>query len=264
MMKRRKHTSANRLSFLRKQESFPTLQIRSPLSRGIQKKERQDERGSALWFILIAIVLLGSLTVMLSRTSDSSNETGDYEQTQISISKMMRYSNSLKTAVETLRSRGCSENDLTFDNAVVAGYSNLNAPTDNSCHIFDTRGAGLTWNSPAGEVNDGSEWIITSGNTVIDVGCNTASVACTDLLLILPNVTLNNCIRINNLLEVENPSGAPPVDTNNTVETSALFDGSFAYSEAIVAADDVLDRVETACIEGSVGNYLFYDVLLRR
>ena len=49
------------------------------------------QKGNALWFILVAISLLGLLTIMLSRSSSTSNETGSYEQNIIGANGILSY-----------------------------------------------------------------------------------------------------------------------------------------------------------------------------
>lgn len=112
----------------------------------------KKQSGNALFLILIAIFLLGGLMVLLTRTGSQSDDTGDTEQRSIQSSQIIRYGASLKTAVDSLRSRGCSETQISFwskdtnasggENAGDDNY-NANAPTDGSCHVFKPQGAGL-------------------------------------------------------------------------------------------------------------------------
>lgn len=225
----------------------------------------RTETGNALWYILIAIILLAALTVMLTRTSTTSEETGSYERQEIKIAEMLRYAKGMEQAVNRLQSQGCSENDISFEQAVVAGYSNPGSPVNKSCHIFEPEGTGLQWQDPPENINDGSTWFIGAANVVTGVGCDTASAACTDLLLILPNVTEATCLRINALNGVANPGGAPPEDNDNSIETTTKFTGSFAQSDTIADTDGELYGQETACVAETAGTtHLFYKVLLKR
>ena len=227
--------------------------------------ERHHEKGNALWLIIIAIFLLGGLTVMLTRSSGTSDETGDFEKTQIKVTELMRYANSLATAVQSLKFNGkCSENEISFDNSTVVGYTNGSAPTDDSCSVFKVKGGGQTWRSPPEGINDGSQWIITGANKVAGVGCDTAVAGCSELLLLLPGLTEAACLRVNSLMKTSNPSNAPPNDADSTIDTT-LFQGAFSATETISDSGGALNGKETGCIDsdGSGAN-VFYSTLLKR
>ncbi len=119
------------------------------------------QSGNALWLILIAIFLLGGLTVLLSRTGSQTEDTGSAEQMQILASEMIRYGADIETGIKTLLGRGCSENQISLwydsnndgtENASDS-YYNSNSPTDRSCHVFDVNGAGLTYKNVAAKID---------------------------------------------------------------------------------------------------------------
>ena len=74
----------------------------------------KNQSGNILLFILIAILLIGLLTVSLTRSSNQSNDTGDYEQNVIAANKLLAYTKSMQIATQTLLQRGCGENDISF------------------------------------------------------------------------------------------------------------------------------------------------------
>lgn len=110
-------------------------------------------RGSVLIFILLAVALLGALTVVLSRTSSNTEETGEQERMRVFVSQVLSYAANVKSAVDNLRARGCGENQISFwydsnSDGIENGtdtYYNPNAPTDRSCHVFRQEGTGLTF-----------------------------------------------------------------------------------------------------------------------
>lgn len=110
--------------------------------------KKQAESGNILFLILIAIALLGALTVLMSRTGSQSDDTGSTEQSSIQASQILKHAASLQNATQMLIGRGCSENVLSFeavDSDQAAGYHNADAPTDKSCHIFEPEGAALKY-----------------------------------------------------------------------------------------------------------------------
>ena len=88
---------------------------------------------------------------MLNRSSSSTNETGGYERNSIQASEILAYANTIENGVQSLLARGCGENELSFwydsdNNGTENGsdrYYNSDAPTDQSCHIFEPEGAGV-------------------------------------------------------------------------------------------------------------------------
>lgn len=220
---------------------------------------RRNESGNALWFILLAIVLLAGLTVLMSRSSSTTDEAGDFERGQIQASEVLRVAKDMELAVQRLKSQGCSENEMNFDYAPgITGYENA-ARADGSCDIFGGKGAGLVWREPPGEISGGT-WLISGDNRVQEVGCDSAASRCVELLAILPDISLGGCLRINTLLGVDNPAGAPPADGD--AELTTKFQGSFTDSEQIAAAE--LAGKVSGCFDAGGGNYVFYNTLIRR
>ena len=224
---------------------------------------RTNESGNALWFILLGVVLLGLLTAMLSRSSGTTEDTGDVERIQISASEVMRFGKSLQNAAQSLISRGCSENTINFDyDTAVTGYENVSSPPDNSCDLFNAKGAGMTWDSAPPDISS-SAYIITAANVVTGAECDTANAQCTDLIVLLPGISESTCLQINRMLKVTNPANIPPADNDNAVNTTP-FTGSFAFLEDITDAGAVLAGKDAACIATGVGTYAFYYVMLKR
>ena len=54
-------------------------------------RHRHNERGNVLWFILLAVALLASITIVLSRSGSTVDQSGDIEQVRIKSGQIMRY-----------------------------------------------------------------------------------------------------------------------------------------------------------------------------
>jgi len=247
------------------------------------------QKGNALWFILIAIGLLGLLTVMLSRGGSSTNETGDYEQNVIAANEILSYAKNMENAVQGLLARGCSENELSFwhdsdDNGTEDAsddYYNPNSPTDHSCHIFDVAGAGLSWNTPNERWLDSSKNSKTfyreysfHTNCVNGVGrtlndCNNPSSAKieADLIIALPYIQKDICSALNKAV---NDNSDIPIDPFNYIHTPSVFKGSFVQNSTAVNFTP-LKNPNSGCLTGDGGGifvasneYGFYHVLHAR
>ena len=210
------------------------------------------QNGNALWFILIAIGLMGLLTVMLSRTSNTTNETGSYEQNQISASNVLSYAKSIENAVQSLILRGCSENEISFENNSVAGYANANAPTDQSCHVFDAGGAGLVWE----DFDPANPNMITGSIAVTNLGSSNP-----ELILSQGRLSEEQCKQANRSL---GRSATAPTDT--AIGTPVQYTGSF--TGVVEFGDDDASLVEqrSFCISygDAVDRYYLYHVLVVR
>ena len=244
----------------------------------------RTENGNALWFILIAVMLLGLLTVAMTRGGSSSNETGSYEQNQIIANEVLRYASSIENGVQSLIARGCSENDISFwhdsdGNGTEDGsddYYNDDSPADRSCHIFQAEGAGLSYIDPnerwldsnTGNIAHGS-YYITGYGLVEDVDSTSA-----ELLFILPLIKEGLCTSLNQTLGVS----VIPVD-DGIISTAAYearkFTGTFPTASYGLGDDSglsnngVIDGKTSLCIQ-TQGNaplantYHFYHVLHAR
>lgn len=240
---------------------------------------RKSESGNVLWFILIALVLIGLLTALLSRSGTSVDQTGDVEQQRIKINQMMRYLKGLESTIQQMKLRGISENEISFyrdlnndgnDNTSpdAGEFYNSNC-TSNDCLVFHVDGGGLTAQDPPVGINDGSDWIYTARLRVDNIGTTVGgSAASSELLVMLQNVTPQMCVQINRLLDVDNPSGSPPKDSANS-NPVPLYDGTYLAGNLI--SGSVLSGNNAACYDGDDGStnppegtYQFYYVLMAR
>jgi hypothetical protein len=238
-----------------------------------------QQSGNALWFILIAIGLLGLLTVSLTRSGSSTNDTGSFEQNQIVASEILSYAKSIENAVQSLLARGCSENELSFwhdsngDGTEDASddYYNDGSPTDRSCHIFDVAGAGMTNEPPK------QKWLRSSDSAKTAYGRNTFATnnlpdlsANLNIMIMTPYIKENICTAVNRSINI---NGTPEDDTGISISNNP-YDGTFpAILSSNIIGDSgtstILTDKKTGCVYESSGCggsdcYSFYHVLHTR
>lgn len=229
-----------------------------------------SQSGNALWFILIAIVLIGALTMLLTRGASSVSQSGDVEQSRIRASQIMRYAQGLQSAIEQMRDRGVSESDISFQNTTtVTNYTNAHC-AQADCKLFDINGGGQEYRKPPEGVNDGSEWIFTGANNVGSasgpVG-TTAAVSGNDLIMLLPNANSDLCAQINRDMGI-GIAGAIPEDHTGLDLTP--FTGTYANTLNVIEGDPApfeLDGKTAGCFINKAVNpavTYFYYVLLAR
>lgn len=168
--------------------------------------------GNALWFILIAILLLGGLTVLLSRGSSTSDDSGEYERMAITASEVVRYAGAVETGIRTLINRGCSENTISLDWDVdnVDGYENPDAPPDYSCHVFRPEGAAVEYKDIALRINTGLDTRYGTATASAMTGIGEDDQA--DLYLTIEGsapLMQPFCETINRMAKVTGPGSAP-------------------------------------------------------
>jgi hypothetical protein len=222
-----------------------------------------SERGNILWFLLLAIALLGILTVVMTRSGSNTDEAGDRERRTVKSSELFRYGASIRTAIGNMLQQGVSENEISFEH----NGTDLNARcTASNCKIFNTGGAGLNYRTFP-DANDGSNWIFTGANnvgTAADPVGTTAAGTGNDLVMLLPNAKSSLCTDINTELGV-GTSGTLPADAGGIVTTA--FDG--AYPSAVLSVLDgdatpfELDGHEAGCFIAGGVTYFYFVVLAR-
>jgi hypothetical protein len=194
----------------------------------------KSQRGNALWFILIAVALLGILTAVMSRGGGSSGDTGRYEQETILASDILRYAASIENTVQTLMVRGCSENEISFENSLLPTYTNPDAPTDESCHVFEPEGGGLSfidWSEKmSSSVSGPSRFGFAGRSEIFNVGtdCAAASPRCAELYIFFRMYhAADICAALN-----RNTIGSNTVPTAGGVFGTPAFTGTFTTGVA--------------------------------
>lgn len=120
-----------------------------------------------------------------------------------------------------------TENEISFENSVVSGYTNPNCTVD-SCKIFAPEGGGMTYTPPQMEwlevdkIPDQAWYGQYHFNS--DMHIDAIGTDDVDLILMLAPLTKEICIDLNNKVGVTNPGGDPPVVTGVAVDG---FNGVF-------------------------------------
>lgn len=233
-------------------------------------KRTNTESGNVIWIILVAIVLLGVLTAILSRSGSSVDQSGDFEKLRVRATQIMRYTKSIESAIQQMQTRGVSESDISFENpTTTTDYTNANCSVDD-CKIFST-GGGLTYQDPPAGANDGSEWIFTAANnvgTTAGPAGTTAASTGNDIIMLMPNASTELCQQINRDLAV-GTAGTIPVETTGIATTA--FTGTYVGGGPTILDGDPapfeLDRQPAGCFTDAAPNpdvTYFYAVILAR
>ena len=223
--------------------------------------KRLNEHGNVFTFVLIGVALFAALAFTVSRGMRSQTTTVmSGRDAVLAATDIMAYAQRLERAVSHIqRTKLCSENELSFENSLVAGYVNASSPSDNRCHIFNPAGGGVIWKAPPSNANDGSDWHFTGATCITDLGsgptgCDSDTVSNEELIAVLPNLDVNVCKEISKKL------GEPSIlnDTGGSYSTTK-FTGSFIDGTEIILGSSL----SAQCYQNGA-NYHFYFVLSER
>lgn len=175
--------------------------------------QQKSEKGSAFFYILIAIVLFAALTYAVSNSNRTNINIVTEEQAKIAAQEAIEQAETVKNAVQKLLLRKIDETSISFENSAVTGYT-LSSCTNDFCKVFNNNGGAINWIQVPQNSNDGTDWIYTGTLPILGNG----SDARYDITMILPKVSDNICRQINVFLGYSNNLSDPiPVPDDTTL-----------------------------------------------
>lgn len=226
---------------------------------------RHKERGIAIWYILVGIILFAAVSFSFMRGVGTSSGSANKEQVKIQTDQLIRYAKSLEQAVTKLRlNNGCGENDISFYStkwATPADYDNTNTPVadaDFNCHVFNQNGGGQNWRELNKLLLEGENdnIYITTDFAIQDVG--TAEPE----LLFMERVSADECAKINAIAKIGGDYDAGAVVATYTNP----FNGGYAIVDTIgdAAAHADLAGKNYGCLIDGNDDFIFFNVLIDR
>lgn len=146
--------------------------------------------------VLLAVALIGFLTVAVQNSGQNNNSNIDDETLIIRASEVQRYASELERAARFALQNGVSQDDIRFahpDNH--PDYGDLAADGDPREQVFHREGGGANYRNPPSGINDGSAWEFYAGTHIPGIGRDDR----TDLVVVLPHVTQDFCDTINRI-----------------------------------------------------------------
>lgn len=249
--------------------------------------KQKREGGNVLIFILIAVVLFAGLTAVMNQGGRTSTGMLTEQQARLVATEIISYGDSIAQAVQRLQLNGCSEQEIDFSghnetskraNGESVEYNNPHKRSDGSCGVFHANGGAITPALLSSGYIDPSlvnvNWLHPQGiwlaqHAVQGVGSDGLNGTGTDLVLYIGRLQKGVCLAINNMLDVENPFGNPPVATVTNVG-GELYIGTFSPVPVLMGHDSPAIRGKTAfCGQGmsstaGAEQYIFFRVLIAR
>jgi len=229
--------------------------------RGINK-----ERGSAIIYVFIGIILFAALALAFSRGMRESTGNVGQKTAKVRAAEILDYAQKIDRTVQKLILNRCSETELNFEYEFsgAAEYTNASAPVDGSCNVFaPTRmkailpeqmgipsTAFVIW--PDGRLHFTADDMSVSG-----VGDDTFI----DLTLHI-QVDLDTCNEINQLVGVSVSAPPSPALAFNSTKFTGTF--TAGVGREINAGASPLFGKDTGCYSNSGGGYFFYKTLIAK
>ncbi|QQR69390.1 MAG: hypothetical protein IPI58_01535 [Alphaproteobacteria bacterium] len=206
-----------------------------------------SQSGIAIGPILFIVALLAVIAAAISAGSDSFSGDTSAVSAKAKASAILEYADSVKMGVDRVLGRGCTDTQISFENPIVSGYTNANAPADKSCHVFDQNGGGIVWKTPQSSAQSQADYELAlthspfggvtgignygyASNCVMGVGTggrypqggNSSDFPCyyvdgstsADLVMFLPWITKDECLQINNMTGFKNRNPTTPPTTS--------------------------------------------------
>ena len=229
------------------------------------------QRGIAIGPILFIVAILAVLASAIAAGSGSFNSDTSAVKAKAQATAILGYAHEVKFAVDRVLGKGCTDTQISFENPIVSGYENPNAPSDKSCHVFDVSGGGIIWKEPPLNASGYGHYFYAANHGLVGTSSPTGGINPTqDLVLFLPNLPKDICEYINKTIS----SNSQIITLNNSITfgfiNEARFIGIYWYGYTI------LNNLEfSACVQlahtryganasptEETGHYHFYKVLI--
>lgn len=221
---------------------------------------RQSQNGNVAVFILVGIALFAALCYTFMKGTDNGTNAYSKQQAKLIAQEILANAQQMDKAVNKLRQKGCSENQLNFYSSNTSTswnyHPNPDAPSDNSCDIFHANGANLTpWIMPINYIND----TVTGHNIRVKSKWNVAGTQSsrTDLVLLYSHLKPEVCRSLNDALKISPNTGS--------TETVSVWDD--VYNVYLTGGDGIGDNGghHDGKLSGCIffpHHYYFYHVLI--
>jgi hypothetical protein len=231
---------------------------------------RSSESGNVIFFILLAVVLIGLVTAAIRSGGEGANI--DRETVLIRAADIRQYANELERGVVFIMQNGASEAELRFAHpSAPSEYGDINdTPTR---QLFGEQGGGVEYKLPPSDISGASFWEFYGHTHIPDVGVSPPNEEA-ELLAVLPFVTRSFCDTINRMNSYD--PGVTPEDENGVclhAGTAFRFSSATQFSTGIgvdETDDDATWTVKPAmqgcvtCNAGSDDSLHFFHVLMVR
>ncbi len=222
--------------------------------------------GNVLFIILVAIGLFAALAAAVMNSEGGGKNAGS-ERAALYANDIALFAGSVEQAVGRMFARGISESDLCFDlDGATGGDTRYEGPAGCATianRVFHPQGGGISYQAPSDRYLDPSfssfrfygEYLITDQTSISHVPPNGSS-STTELMILLPYVTKEICIALNDMV-TDWPKGIDPyLDSATSIENrdNYRYQGTFIYAR-VISNSTYFDRVTRGCYRQGSGQW---------
>ncbi|QQR69427.1 MAG: hypothetical protein IPI58_01745 [Alphaproteobacteria bacterium] len=172
------------------------------------------------------MAILAGLAAAIAAASGSFNGDISAVKAKAQATAILGYVNELQIGVDRVMSR-CPDTEISLANSVDPEYpENPLAPSDKSCHVFDVNGGGVLFKEPPPDVNltavslEARNYAINTQHNIRILGrtfgySGVLDDTGRDLVIFLPGLTRELCLKINEMVGVTIESGDAPIHAND-------------------------------------------------
>jgi hypothetical protein len=240
------------------------------------------QEGNVLFLILIAVTLFAAISFAVTRSSRGGKSAGT-EKSGIAAARILDDSAAMAAAMTRMRlTGGCALSQISFEPPPFngsGGYENSGSPAEKRCHLFHTKGGGISfrkmdvgWLDPAQSARtEYGRMVFSAAGDVNGVGTTGNKTSTVDLVVFYPWIRKDLCTEIDRRLGLLTAAGAPPTDMTNI--KFSRFDGDFPNGgDTIGDSGGILTGKQEGCFRGNQlafhgdvsGAYFYYKVLAVR
>lgn len=273
-------------------------------SKKTAMRERDGQRGIVIGPILFLIAIIGVLAAAIAAGAGSFTGSSSKSGAKVLASAIIDYANTVQIGVDRVLANGCDETEISFENPIISGYTNPNAPADKSCHVFSVNGGGIIMKTPPVGAQSQADYDAAYLGIKPPLGLYFVGLACAmgvgsggygtagvtnpcyyisgdrplsiDLVMVLPWIDLDVCLQINSISGFRNrDTVTPPTNGNFNLMDSIYFRGNYSLGYGGIVLDTTYGNPNNlgamqGCLATSKtstwpgGGYIYFRVLLAR
>ena len=253
-------------------------------------KELNQNRGNALFLILIAVALFAALSYAITQSGRGGGGI-DRETASLQASEIVQYASQIRTSIMRMKLiNGCSDTNISFESPETGTLlqNTIDPAPDDSCHVFRPDGGGVIYKEISEDMLDSSNSAskyygqpVFIGTTRIQGVGTYNGTAGRELIMTVPFVTRELCTELARNTVGLNSDGSIPQDNNISYNVSENSDSYFIGEYTTPGGFELYGLggssptvgthfvgSETGCFQGRnlppTGTYHFYHVLIPR
>lgn len=213
------------------------------------RKNHENQAGGVIIWIFVLIALFAALAFVVNDGSRNSSANMSEYEIDLAATEIIDYARNVKNTIQELRINGCDDNEISFENDVVtSGLTNPNSPTDESCHVFQPNGGGLTFDLAHDRQTDNEQAYNFFLANMTDIGSTE-----NDVVMYKSHIKNAVCDKINDTLSNSITASSVSAEDVSSVTFEGDFNAAGVETHGNLPADSDMAGILEGCITESTG-----------